>query len=107
MKLRIRIPGFDVAALHALDRKARLFLGRHAASIDSVEISRIEQAGELAHHADCEVAIALRDGGAIRVHDAANRVHRALLRAAWRIDQRRERKRLRESGAVGSVDRSF
>lgn len=95
MKVRIRIPGLDAAALHALDRRARLFLGRHGASIESVEVTRLEQQRASVHHAECEVAVRLREGGTIRVHDDGSQIHRALLRAAWRIDQRRELGRLR------------
>jgi hypothetical protein len=94
VKLRIRIRGLDAASLQALDRKARLFLGRHAQSIESVEISLTPRGDHAASH-ECEVAVSMRDGGAIRVLNDGGHVHRALLRAAWRIDQRRELTRLR------------
>ena len=107
MKLRIRMPGLDVAALRGLDRKARLFLGRHAASVQSVEIARLARAGERTQQVECEVLVSLRDGRVIRVHDDENHVHRALLRAAWRIDQRRELDRLRERNAPWAADESL
>jgi hypothetical protein len=96
MRLRIRISGLGGDALQALDRKARLFLGRHASSIELVEVTRREESDASAHHAECEVAVTLRGGEKIRVHDDGSQIHRALLRAAWRMDQRRELKRLRE-----------
>ena len=103
MRLRIRIPGLGPAALQALDRKARLFLGRHGSSIELVEVTRMEESDASAHHAECEVAVTLRDGETIRVHDDGSHLQRALLRAAWRIDQRRELKRLREGAPSRSA----
>jgi hypothetical protein len=103
MRVRIRIPGLAGAALQALERKARLFLGRHASAIELVEVTRMEESDASIHHAECEVAVTLRDGERIRVHDDGSHVHRALLRAAWRIDQRRELKRLREGAASPSA----
>lgn len=95
MKLQIRIPGLAAGARSALERRVRLSLGRQAPSIDVVEVSlRADDRGAV-QHADCEVAVTLHDGFEIRVRDDANHVHRALLRAAWRIDQRRELDRLR------------
>ncbi len=99
MKLRNRIPGLGAAARDALDRKARLLLGRHAASIERVELSLREDERGPVHHADCEVAVRLRDGSELRVHDDAQHAHRALLRAAWRIDQRRALERLHGGSA--------
>jgi hypothetical protein len=107
MKLRIRIPGLGAAALHALERKARLFLGRHVAAIESVEVSLAEREHGAVQHADCEVNVTLHDGTAIRVNDEATHVHRALLRAAWRIDQRRELNRLRSGGVPRAARQPF
>ena len=107
MKLRIRIPGLDSAALHALDRKARLFLGRHIQSIDSVDISLLERAEAGVQHAECAVTVTLREGGAVSVYDDGSHVHRALLRAAWRIDQRRELGRLRDRISAGPARNTF
>jgi hypothetical protein len=107
VKLRIRIPGIDAAALHAIDRTARLFLGRHTAAIASAEISRSERADGATQHAECEVVVSLRDGGSIRVHDDGSHVQRALRRAAWRLDQRRELRRLRDGAASDPAREPF
>ena len=98
MKLRVRIAGLSAATLHALERKTRLLLGRDAAAIDTVEVSLHEDDRHRVHHADCEVTVTLRDGSTGRVHDDASQVHRALLRAAWRIEQRRYRRELARLG---------
>ncbi len=103
MRVRIRIPGLESAALQALERKARLFLGRHAGDIELVDVTRMEESEASTHHAECEVAVTLRNGERIRVHDDGSYVHRALLRAAWRIDQRRELKRLRDGAPPRSA----
>jgi hypothetical protein len=90
VKVRIRMPELSEEARAALERKARLFLGRHVATIESVQLSAIERTSGGVEHADCELTVRLRDGLAIRVHDDADHIHRVFLRAAWRIDQRRE-----------------
>jgi hypothetical protein len=95
VKVRVRISELDAAAREALERKARLFLGRHATSIEVVEIAAARAGHAAAGHAECELVVKLREGGAIRVHEDGNHLQRALLRAAWRIDQRRELGRLR------------
>ena len=94
MKIHFRIPGLSAAALRVLERKTRLVLGRHAAAIDAVEVLVHETERHAVRHADCEVPVTLRDGSTVRVHDDASQVHRALLRAAWRIEQRRQRREL-------------
>jgi hypothetical protein len=106
MRIRIRIAGLGAAEHEALERKTRLFLGRHVASIEAVEIATARERSGVAEHAECEIVVKLRDGGAIRVHDDGEHLHRALLRAAWRIDQRRELGRLREGGAAADVRRA-
>jgi hypothetical protein len=105
VKVRIRIAEIDAAAREALERKARLYLGRHVASIDAVEIASARERSGGAEHAECELVVKLRDGGAIRVHDDGNHLHRAFLRAAWRIDQRRELGRLRDVATGGDARR--
>jgi hypothetical protein len=96
MKIRVRIPELESAARDALERRARLFLGRHLASIEAVEITTTREAQAGAEHSECELVVKLRDGGSIRVHEDGAHLQRALLRAAWRIDQRRELGRLRD-----------
>ena len=105
MRIRIRIADLDAAAREALERKARLFLGRHVASIEAVEIGAARERNGATEHSECELVVKLRDGGAIRVHDDGNHLHRAFLRAAWRIDQRRELGRLRDGAGSGDVRR--
>jgi hypothetical protein len=107
MKVRIRIPGLTSAALHALDRKARLFLGRNGAAIEAVDVTLSETARAPVEHSECEVLVTLRDGGSIRVVDDGGHIHRALLRAAWRIDQRRELNRVRGAGTPGPARSPF
>ena len=99
MRIRIRIPDLEAGALDALGRQVRLSLGRHAASIESVEVRMLERERAPLPRPECEVAVTLREGGAIRVHDDGSQLERALGRAAWRIDQRRERRRLRGPAA--------
>jgi hypothetical protein len=106
MKVRIRMPGLDAAAREALERTARLFLGRHAAAIEAVEISAARETSGAAEHAECELVLKLREGGAIRLQDDGNHVQRALLRAAWRIDQRRELGRLRDGAQRDTAGRA-
>ncbi len=100
MKLRFRIPGLAEAEREALERRTRLFLGRHGAEIEAVEFSVDRETRPGAAQADCELAVKLRDGGAVRVHDDADHLQRALLRAAWRIDQRRQLGPLRRNPAA-------
>jgi hypothetical protein len=104
MRIRIRIPGLDAGAHHALSRKARLVLGRHAPSIQSVELAVRETERASVRDAECEVVVTLREGGPICVHDDGSQIDRALLRAAWRIDQRRELQRSRGSATGASFD---
>lgn len=99
MRVRIRIPGLESAAADALERSARLFLGRYLASIDTVEITLTPETHGGAEHTECELVVKLRRGGSIRVHDDRDHLQRALLRAAWRIGQRRELARLRDGAA--------
>ncbi len=106
MKIRIRIADLDAPAREALERKARLFLGRHVASIEAVEIGTARDRNGVIEHSECELVVKLRDGGAIRVHDDGNHLHRAFLRAAWRIDQRRELGRLRDGAPRGDARRA-
>jgi hypothetical protein len=106
MKIRIRIPDLDGRAREVLARRAHLFLGRHAAAVDVVEISRARERSGAIEHTECELVVKLRDGGAIRVHDDGNHVHRALLRAVWRLDQRRELSRLRDGAPNGVTGRA-
>jgi hypothetical protein len=96
MKLRIRIPGLGRGERDALERRTRLFLGRHISAIESVEFARKQKDRSGVAHADCELVVRLREGRAIRVHDDGDQLHRALLRAAWCMDQRRELGRLRD-----------
>jgi hypothetical protein len=95
VRVRIRIPTLGVAEQQALDRKARMFFGRHADAIDAVEIAWRAREDDAARHAECDVHVVLRDGGELRVHDDGDHVHRALLRAAWRVEQRRAVERVR------------
>jgi hypothetical protein len=106
MKLRIRIPGFGHDERDALERRTRLFLGRHTGAIESVEFARKQEDRSGVAHADCELVVRLRDGGTIRVHDDGEHLQRALLRAAWRMDQRRELGRLRDGAPRSPAGRA-
>jgi hypothetical protein len=106
MKLRIRIPGFGHDERDALERRTRLFLGRHTSAIESVEFARKQEDRSGVAHADCELVVRLRDGGTIRVHDDGEHLQRALLRTAWRMDQRRELGRLRDGAPRSPAGRA-
>ena len=97
MRLRIRSPELNNTQRAALARRARLVLGRHAAEIDRVELTIEPESGHNFENSECRLVVKLRDGGEVRVHDDGNHPHRALLRAAWRIEIRVELARLREA----------
>ena len=104
MRLRIRSPELNDAQRAALARRARLVLGRHAAEIDLVELTIETESARDFEHSECRLVVKLRDGGEVRVHDDGNHPHRALLRAAWRIEIRRELAHLH--GARGPAELS-
>lgn len=98
MRLRIRLPDLDSAQRAALERRARLVLGRHAAAIARVDLTISSRSALGLEHSDCVVIARLVGGGEVRVQDDGRESHRALLRAAWRIEQRCELARLRSLG---------
>ncbi len=99
MRLRIRLPELNAAQHDALARRARLVLGRHATEIDLVELTIVTESADSFEQTECRLVVKLRDGDEIRVHDDGNEPHRALLRAARRIEIRGELARLRRAAA--------
>jgi endonuclease YncB( thermonuclease family) len=99
MRLSIRLPELNDAQHEALARRARLVLGRHAAEVDRVELTIVIESAHSLEQTECRLVVKLRDGDEIRVNDDGNQPHRALLRAARRIEIRGELARLRRAAA--------
>jgi hypothetical protein len=96
MRIRIRSSRLDGKAEAALARRARLTLGRHEAAIEHVEIAFTRQESPSVASDECHVTVRLRDGGEVLVSDDGRHPGRALLRAAWRIEQHIALRRLRD-----------
>ena len=96
MRIRIRNSGLVAKDEAALARRARLTLGRHEAAIEQAEIAFATKESAGVARDDCHVTVKLRSGAELQVSDDARHPGRALLRAAWRIEQHLALERLRD-----------
>lgn len=96
MRIRIRNSGLRSRDEASLARRARLTLGRHEAVIEHAEIAFASEESAGVARDDCHVTVKLRSGAELLVSDDARHPGRALLRAAWRIDQHLALERLRD-----------
>ena len=91
MKTRIHLPGCTTEQRQSLRREVGSLLGSHRRRLESVEIRALDvvpafpDGGRL-----CEVTVRFRKGGYLSIIEQESLVGRALLRAAWRVEQRRE-----------------
>lgn len=91
MKTRIHLPGYTPEQRRTLRHDVRSLLGSHRRRLESVEIRvldlepRFRGEGRL-----CEVTVRFRRGGYLSIIEQELHVGRALLRAAWRVEQRQE-----------------
>jgi hypothetical protein len=96
MRIRIRNSGLDSKEEAALARRARLTFGRHEPAIEQAEIAFATEERVGVARDDCHVTVKLRSGAELLVSDDARHPGRALLRAAWRIEQHLALERLRD-----------
>lgn len=104
MKTKIHLPACTPEQRRSLRREVRQLLGPHRRGLASVEIRRLHSA--LVQPEDgwlCEVTVRFRHGGYLCIVDREAHVGRAVLRAAWRVEQRRELGR----GRFAFIQREF
>lgn len=96
MQLRIRAQNLDVPPemRHAIERKLRLTLGRHASAIKVARITLLPAAPVGGNQAcRCRIRVRLRQGMSLAVEDHAEDPHAAAAAAAWQLEQRLNRQR--------------
>lgn len=91
MKTRIHLPDSTPEQRRSLRHEVRSLLGPQRRRLESVEIRGLDlppasaPGGRL-----CEVTVRFRQGGYLSIVEQEAHVGRALLRAAWRVEQRHE-----------------
>lgn len=91
MKTRIHLPDSTPEQRRSLRHEVRSLLGPQRRRLESVEIRGLDlpsaspPGGRL-----CEVTVRFRQGGYLSIVEQESHVGRALLRAAWRVEQRHE-----------------
>ena len=106
MQIRVRAHRIDVSeeARLAIERKFRIALGRYRPGIDRAQITLSAGRGQ---HSGClcRVLLNLRQGPGLEVEQHAEDARAAAAAAAWRLEQRLERRRAIES--MGASARRF
>lgn len=91
MNTRIEIPGLTNDKFRSLSKEVKQLLGLHRSALHEIEIRSLDYA-----HARrpgqwlCEVTVRFRQGGYFSIQEEESNIGRALLRVAWRVEQRRE-----------------
>ncbi len=91
MKTRIYLPGRPPEDHASIRREVKKLLGAHKRRIESVEIRALDGAPPDRPGArPCEVTVRFVRGGYLGLVEQEEHLGRALLRTAWRVEQRRE-----------------
>lgn len=91
MKTRIHLPDQTPEQRRSLRLEVRSLLGTHRRRLESVEIRALDiEPVSAAGGRVCEITVRFRQGGYLSIVEQEAHVGRALLRAAWRVEQRQE-----------------
>ena len=106
MQLRIRARDMEVSegTRHAIERRVRLVLGRHAPEIDVAQVTLLRASPPHDETANCcRIRLRLRHGESVSVEGHAAGPHGAAAAAAWRLGSRLDRRSIAHRRRAGSA----